>query len=95
MRRKDFVERDSSSVGRARRRSPLHEKLDDPSITGEKERETHFGRYDHVRWYGSDIRARIMKAGFSIEEFTATGELAVPYGLELGESLFISRKLHK
>jgi SAM-dependent methyltransferase len=63
-----------------------------PSILDEKERELHFGQYDHVRWFGSDIRARIVKAGFSLEEFTSTGELAVAYGLQLGEKLFVARK---
>jgi len=63
-----------------------------PSITDEKGRETHFGQHDHLRWFGSDFRDRVTEAGFSLEEFTAIGELAVVFGLLLGEKLFIARK---
>jgi SAM-dependent methyltransferase len=65
---------------------------EEASITGERDRELHFGQHDHLRWFGSDLPARIQKAGFAVDEFTATGDLAVQFGLFLGEKLFIARR---
>ena len=61
----------------------VHTKLD---------REYHFGQDDHVRYYGSDIRKRILSQNFDIEEDTAYGEDVVTYGLLRGEKVFICRK---
>ena len=63
-----------------------------PLITGDKERELHFGQHDHLRWFGADFPARVRRAGFSLEDFTATGEQAVEFGLELGEKLFVAAR---
>lgn len=50
---------------------PIDETLDktyeDFSITAPKEREKHFGQWDHVRWYGRDIKDRFEKAGFKVD----------------------------
>jgi len=50
---------------------PINEKFDktyeDLSITTSKERERHFGQWDHVRWYGMDIKERFISAGFYVE----------------------------
>lgn len=44
------------------------ETYEDHSIQTKKEREVHFGQYDHVRWYGrKDFFKRLQKAGFSTE----------------------------
>jgi ubiquinone/menaquinone biosynthesis C-methylase UbiE len=39
---------------------------EDFSITDPKEREKHFGQYDHVRLYGRDYAQRLEYAGFSV-----------------------------
>ncbi len=41
---------------------------EDDSITDPKEREKHFGQYDHVRQYGKDYPQRLRKAGFKVIE---------------------------
>jgi len=50
---------------------PINEKLrktyENNSITTPKEREKHFGQWDHVRWYGPDIKNRMEKHGFEVE----------------------------
>jgi SAM-dependent methyltransferase len=52
----------------------------------------HFGWPDHLRFFGADIRARMAEAGFAIDEFKATGEETVRYGLVRGETVFIAGK---
>lgn len=42
----------------------LETTYEDPNITSRKEREKHFGQYDHVRLYGKDYPDRLKKAGF-------------------------------
>ncbi|NAW51028.1 methyltransferase domain-containing protein [Elizabethkingia argentiflava] len=37
------------------------------SITDPKERQKHFGQYDHVRWYGMDYFDRLQQVGFQVE----------------------------
>lgn len=41
---------------------------EDDSITEPKDRENHFGQYDHVRQYGLDYPMRLRKAGFKVVE---------------------------
>jgi SAM-dependent methyltransferase len=47
---------------------PIDEKIkttyEDFSITSPDEREKHFGQWDHVRWYATDIVDRFKEAGF-------------------------------
>ncbi len=49
---------------------PINPKLEvtyeDPTITNPKEREKHFGQYDHVRFHGLDYPKRLEKAGFAV-----------------------------
>ena len=40
---------------------------EDLTIVTPKEREKHFGQWDHVRWYGLDIKDRLEKVGFEVE----------------------------
>ena len=62
------------------------------SQAGEKERDLHFGQWDHIRYYGRDFRDRIGEAGFALNEYTAEGEAVIRYGLSRGEKLFIALK---
>ncbi|WP_352806295.1 methyltransferase domain-containing protein [Mesorhizobium sp. M0909] len=59
---------------------------------GARERELHFGQNDHLRYYGRDLRDRILSAGFLLDEYTASGEDCVTYGLWRGERIFVCRK---
>lgn len=65
---------------------------EDDTITSAQERRLHFGQGDHVRMFGSDIRARIEAAGFELSEVCGSGKECVQYGLWPGEKLFIARK---
>ncbi len=65
---------------------------ENPSISTDQSREKHFGQYDHVRYYGRDIRDRLKHAGFDVREYTASGADAVQYGLLRGEKVFICTK---
>ena len=62
------------------------------SVTTPADRTTHFGQFDHVRYYGSDVRARIRDAGFALSEFTAEEPYVSQHGLMRGEKLFLARK---
>jgi len=46
----------------------LEKTYEDFSITDPKEREKHFGQYDHLRVYGLDYRERLETAGFEVIE---------------------------
>jgi SAM-dependent methyltransferase len=65
---------------------------ENPSITGPTERHLHFGQHDHLRFFGRDFRDRISAAGFSFEEFMASGEECVQMGILRGECIFICSK---
>ena len=41
--------------------------FEDYSIIAPKERELHFGQWDHVRYYGTDIENRFIDAGFKVK----------------------------
>lgn len=57
---------------------PIDESLaktyEDFSITTPAGREKHFGQWDHVRWYATDIKARLESVGFetSLERYGET-----------------------
>ena len=69
---------------------------EDFSITDPKERQKHFGQYDHVRWYGMDYFDRLAKAGFEVNTTFGTEkflpEEQAKFGLMKGEILPIVRK---
>ena len=48
-------------------KNSLEKTYEDFSITDPKERQKHFGQYDHVRWYGMDYFNRLKKAGFETD----------------------------
>ena len=65
---------------------------EDLSITDPKERERHFGQYNHVRWYGQDYLQRLEEVGFLVANIPFTSifskEELVRYGLREGEPIF-------
>ena len=65
---------------------------ENPEITSPEGRHLHFGQFDHVRYYGRDLRDRISQAGLVLTEFTAAPEDLITYGLERGETLFIATR---
>ena len=65
---------------------------EDPSKRTVEERWQHFGQGDHVRRYGSDVRQRVIGAGFLLEEFTAAEPHVTRNGLLPGEKLFVAKK---
>ncbi len=65
---------------------------EDPAIVSREQRMLHFHQYDHVRYYGPDIRDRILGAGFALSEFTAEGPDIVRHKLLLGEKVFVAAK---
>ncbi|MEC5156466.1 class I SAM-dependent methyltransferase [Chryseobacterium sp. MP_3.2] len=48
-------------------KNSLEKSYEDFSITDPKERQKHFGQYDHVRWYGMDYFSRLENAGFTVD----------------------------
>lgn len=72
------------------------ETYEDFSITDPKQRQIHFGQYDHVRWYGMDYFSRLESVGFEVEilEYSKTfsKEEQKRYGLTENEILPIVRK---
>lgn len=48
-------------------KNSLAKSYEDFTITDKKERQKHFGQYDHVRWYGLDYFDRLRNAGFQTE----------------------------
>lgn len=52
----------------------------------------HYGKDNHVRRYGRDLRERLAAPGFDVEAASYDGATTVRYGLIPGENLFICRK---
>lgn len=48
-------------------KNSLEKTYEDFSITDPKDRQKHFGQYDHVRWYGMDYFERLQSVGFNAE----------------------------
>jgi SAM-dependent methyltransferase len=63
---------------------------EDAAIVAPGDRAAHFGQWDHLRFYGRDIRQRISAAGFDLQEFVASGDEVVRFGLSRGERLFLA-----
>ncbi len=47
-------------------KNSLEKSYEDFSIINPKERQKHFGQYDHVRWYGMDYFERLRNVGFEV-----------------------------
>lgn len=48
-------------------KNSLEKTYEDFSIIDPKERQKHFGQYDHVRWYGMDYFDRLSEVGFEAQ----------------------------
>jgi SAM-dependent methyltransferase len=70
----------------------LKDSYENPSVTTDKEREEHYGQYDHVRIYGQDYVTRLESVGFKVTRLNIT-EKYKKYGLIPEEDLFICTKL--
>ncbi len=74
----------------------LQETYEDKSITDPKEREKHFGQYDHVRFHGLDYGERLKKGGFDVIEEDYVNEfppeIAERYRLQKNEILYLCKK---
>lgn len=62
------------------------------NLTDPKSRLLFFGQHDHVRMYGRDIRDRIKRAGFSVNEHVASEPFISKFSFERGETLFVCKK---
>ena len=66
---------------------------EDAGISSEHDRLIHFGKNDHVRFYGHDFRERLQKGGLILKrEITAEGLDVINYGLLRGEKVFLFAK---
>jgi len=65
----------------------LSETLEDDSIVTPKDRQKHFGQWDHVRWYSIDIKDRLESVGFSVE--------LIRYGVQFSEAEYNRLGLNK
>jgi SAM-dependent methyltransferase len=74
------------------------ETYEDASITSPEDREKHFWQKDHVRLFGKNYPDYLRKAGFEVEEFLPKEklgeELVKRYRLQMGEVLYIARKVN-
>jgi SAM-dependent methyltransferase len=66
--------------------------LEDDDVRSAGHRARYFGQFDHVRYYGSDVRDRIAEAGFALDEFTAAEPDVSRYGLTRGEKVFVATR---
>jgi SAM-dependent methyltransferase len=48
-------------------KNSMENTYEDFSIKDPKERQKHFGQYDHVRWYGMDYFSRLQSVGFQTD----------------------------
>lgn len=69
---------------------------EDATITDAKEREKHFGQYDHVRFHGLDYPKRLAKAGFNVVSEDYINEfddkMIEYYRLPKGEIIYLCQK---
>jgi len=59
-------------------------------VVSPQDRELHFGQWDHVQYFGRQVRCDIIEAGFKLMEFTAIEPDVSRYGLMRGEKVFIA-----
>jgi predicted SAM-dependent methyltransferase len=62
------------------------------AIQSGPERQKHFGRSDHVRYYGRDFTTRLAAAGFEVTAYTGTPEECALHALQPGEKVFVAAK---
>ena len=78
-------------------KNSLPKSYEDFTITDPKERQKHFGQYDHVRWYGMDYFDRLKSVGFETEINFYSQKFSEAeikrFGLNKNEILPVVRKL--
>lgn len=67
------------------------EDYENDAIVMPDDRGIHFGKDNHLRRFGRNVRDEFAKAGFALENFTADGRRTVEFGLIPGETLMIGR----
>jgi len=76
--------------------STFEKTYEDWNITDPKEREVHFGQYDHVRWHGKDYGDRLRESGLNVEELDFVNEFSAEeierYRLSKNEILYVVHK---
>jgi len=74
----------------------LSETYENKDMTTSRQREEHFGQFDHVRLYGDDYSSRLEKAGFKLKLFypetSYKKQEIVKLALFKGEKLFVVEK---
>ena len=77
-------------------KNSLEKTYEDFTITDPKERQKHFGQYDHVRWYGMDYFERLKSVGFDAEANFYSQKFPEQeqkrFGLNVNEILPVVRK---
>ena len=77
-------------------KNSLEKTYEDFTITDPKERQKHFGQYDHVRWYGMDYFDRLKSVGFDAKANFYSQKFSdadiKKFGLNKNEILPIVRK---
>jgi SAM-dependent methyltransferase len=63
-----------------------------PEVQSRRDRALHFGKENHLRRFGSSVRAEFVEAGFSLDPFSPIGPEVVRFGLIPGETLFIGTR---
>ncbi len=66
--------------------------FEDPTITAPEDRTLHYRQWDHVRYFGRDVRDRIKAAGFDLYEYTSDWREVAPHGIAFSSSVFIATK---
>ena len=64
-----------------------------PAVTTPEDRELHFGQYDHLQYYGRDVRNNITNSGFQLGEFTSVEPFVSKNGLKRGEKIFVAQRI--
>ena len=62
------------------------------AVTTAKDRDLHFGQWDHVRYYGRDFRERLKAVGFTVTEYVGDAAQVLQYGLLRGERVFLAER---
>ena len=82
--------------GRAILSFPIIEGWDDTydigPLSSDRERQLHYGQWDHIKYFGRSVRKDIEGAGFALEEFTAVEPFVHRHALVRGQKLFIAVK---
>lgn len=68
---------------------------ENPSVVTGHARGLHFGKDNHVRRFGRNVRDDFVAAGFELETYSPIDSTVVEFGLIPGETLFIAKKADK